>query len=518
MTLAQRVRAAALALACLIAAGSPALAGPQPLSPLDAKAYAAAFEAAERGDFIEARLQAAAVKDSSLLGHLSFRQFMAPGAYRASFEELKGWLAEYADLPVAERVFSLAAKRRPAGAEAPRAPLLTGPAPGKAGTPARARPADVARSGVARQAFYAGDLKRALDLAPAAGDWWIAGLSAYRLKNYVLAQGYFDKASRDEGHDPWLRSGGAYWAARAAFETGEEATAKGFLHAAARYPGTFYGMIAERQVRLQGAAQAQRAAQGEFVLAAYTAPTPDVSAFVRAEPRAHRAAALAQIGRLTEAGLELRAGLSLAKTPVERQRWAALVMALNAQIPDDAVPAAQFGDYPLPALEPKWGFTIDKALVYAIVRQESRFNPLAVSPSGAIGLMQLMPEAAARAAGDDKLKADMSPLLDPALNLRVGQDYVTWLMERGVGYDILRTVAAYNGGPGTLLKTARMLGEDADSLLIIECLPAAETRNYVEKVMTAYWTYRRQFGQDSQTLEALAKGARFVDARLDKAG
>ena len=88
-------------------------------------------------------------------------------------------------------------------------------------------------------------------------------------------------------------------------------------------------------------------------------------------------------------------------------------------------------------------------------------------------------------------------------------------MERGVGYDILRTVAAYNGGPATLIKTAQMLGDEADSLLIIECLPSVETRNYVEKVMAGYWTYRKMWGQDSQTLNALAGGARFIDARLD---
>ena len=109
----------------------------------------------------------------------------------------------------------------------------------------------------------------------------------------------------------------------------------------------------------------------------------------------------------------------------------------------------------------------------------------------------------------------MSPLFDPAFNLRVGQDYLTWLMERGVGYDILRTVAAYNGGPATLIKTAQMLGDEADSLMVIECLPSLETRNYVEKVMAGYWTYRKMWGEDSPTLNAIAGGAQFIDARLD---
>jgi soluble lytic murein transglycosylase-like protein len=153
--------------------------------------------------------------------------------------------------------------------------------------------------------------------------------------------------------------------------------------------------------------------------------------------------------------------------------------------------------------------------VYAIVRQESAFNPLAVSPKGAVGLMQLMPDSAARAAGDDKLKTDTSPLLDPATNLRVGQDYFTWLMQNGTGYDLIKTVAAYNGGPALVARTAQMLGPQVDDLLLMECLPAAETRAYVQRVMAGYWTYRRQFGEDTRTLTALAAGAQEVDARLD---
>jgi soluble lytic murein transglycosylase-like protein len=130
--------------------------------------------------------------------------------------------------------------------------------------------------------------------------------------------------------------------------------------------------------------------------------------------------------------------------------------------------------------------------------------------------MQLTPEAAARAAGDDKLKADMRPLFDPAFNLRVGQDYVTWLMDRAVGYDLLRVVAAYNGGAGMVQRTAQMLGpEAADPLLLLEALPPLETRNYVQKVLAGYWTYKTMFGEETPSLDTLAGGAQTVDARLD---
>jgi soluble lytic murein transglycosylase-like protein len=502
---------------------SAAHAAPQALSPWDAQRYAAAFEAVDQGDFIGAEMQISEIKDRSLAGHLALRQLMHPTAHKASFEELARWLEQYGDLPGAERVYALAEQRRPPKAQPAKSPLLAGlgwsrieqTAQGIAG---RIIP-DKARQ--AREAFYSGDLDRAMKLAPAAGERWIAGLAAYRLKNYTLAETYLSQVSRDEDEDPWLRSGGAYWASRAMEESGDTARAQEFLKVAARYPTTFYGMIAERRMGMAAEQQQPVAAVGQYIPTAATGPGLDLARFIQSDNRAHRATGLAQIGRPIEAGLELRAGLSLAKTEEERARWTSLILALNAPLTSIADTASRGrllveADYPTPLLEPKSGFTIDKALVYAIVRQESRFNPEVVSPAGAVGLMQLMPEAAARAAGDDKLKADMSPLFDPAFNLRVGQDYVTWLMERGVGHDILRTVAAYNGGPGNLLKTAQMVGDDADSLLLIECLPSQETRNYVEKVMAGYWTYRKKFGQESKTLDAVAMGARFVDARLDK--
>lgn len=521
------MRIAVLTMICSAIAGT-TNAAPQALSPWDAKRYAAAFDAVDRGDFIDAEMQTSEIKDRSLTGHLAFRQLMHPGGHVASYDELAKWLEQYSDLPGAERIYTLASKRKPMTAKPLATPLLAGAdwrrvevtAQGISGK----APADRTRR--AREAFYSGDIQLAMDLAPAVGERWIAGLAAYRLKNYDAAQSFFSQVARDEQEDPWLRSGAAYWAARSLEQTGDTTRAQGFLKLAARHPTTFYGMIAERRVRLEALDRVSEAPPPrEIVPATFaSAPSAHLTPFIREDVRAHRATALAQIGMPVEAGLELRAGLALAKTAAERSQWMSLILALNAPLTSDAdvTSALPQGrsytepDYPTPVLEPKSGFTIDRALVYAIVRQESRFNPMAVSGAGAVGLMQVMPEAAARAAGDDKLKADMSPMFDPAFNLRVGQDYVTWLMERGVGYDILRTVAAYNGGPGTLLKTAKMVGGEADSLMVIESLPSQETRNYVEKVMAGYWTYRKKFGLDTKTLDAVAQGASFIDARLDR--
>jgi hypothetical protein len=171
--------------------------------------------------------------------------------------------------------------------------------------------------------------------------------------------------------------------------------------------------------------------------------------------------------------------------------------------------------YPTPALSPRGGFTVDRALVYAITYQESRFNSVAVSHAGAVGLMQLMPPSAANVSGDPTLTSDPMPLFDVGRNLQLGQAYLNWLIQGANGGDLLRAVAAYNGGPTTVARTEAIVGPDADTLLVVESLPFAETRDYVRKVLAAYWGYRRQFGVASRTLDAVASDAPFISARLD---
>jgi soluble lytic murein transglycosylase-like protein len=504
MTLEKRLRVGVLSLVAAASVASAAAAGSsKALSDTDARAYAAAFQAVEQGDFVGAQLEAATIQDKSLDGYLSFRALMHPSAHKASFEELSGWLAKFRDLPLADRVFSLAAKRRPADA----VPLPT----------PEVALVDTSRSEItrpAREAFYSGDARTAFQLAVNVGERWIAGLAAWRLQDYGQAHDYFAQVARDDESDPWMRAAGAYWAARSAVAMGDVATANAFLRLAAQAPQTFYGMIAERQVQMTMA----DATAAQFVPAAFRAPEPPKTQLLDSDPRAHRAAALAQIGRIDEARQELRAGLALARTGDERKAWTAMLGELGPA----AGPGLQkpqylsLGDYQAPPLDPKDGFTVDKALVYAIVRQESAFNPMAVSPVGAMGLMQLMPASAALATGDAIYRKRPKVLFNPATNLRAGQDYLSYLMDRGVGGDILNVVAAYNAGPGAVLKTTAMVGQD-DPLLTIECLPALETRNYVEKVMAAYWTYKRMFGEETRTLDALAGGAQRIDVRLDLA-
>jgi soluble lytic murein transglycosylase-like protein len=532
-------------------AATPALAaGPEVLTPTDEKIYRAAFAAAEQGDFDSAENALAKVKDDLLVGQVELVKLMHPTAYRASYGDLAGWLDDYSDQAGAERVYALAVRRRPANGAQPKTPTFLTVAAGwqrveQAATAAGAGTTAADRSFRARDAFYSGDVPRALTLASACGEDWIVGLACYRLQRFEEAAAAFRRVAADENNDDWLKSGAHFWTARAIAATDsdpDEVIAP--LRSAARTPWTFYGMISERKLALWGQKLSFSAPIRYNPLlvqvstaqcAAEPAPTPGLG-LIRSSPRARRAAALMQVGRSVDAGQELRIGLALANTDKERRAWRGLILALNAPITSDAdrpKPAPVVSpsparkrksgpeDYATPELWPDGGFTINKALVYALVRKESAFNPFAVSSAGAVGMMQLLPAAAARAAGDDKLLTNILPLFDGPTNLRIGQDYFAWLMERGLGggpagYDVLRAVAAYNAGAGTVLNTIKKVGDDCDSLLLIECLPALQTRDYVEKVVAAYWTYRRKFGQETATLDAAARGEKFIDIRFDR--
>jgi soluble lytic murein transglycosylase-like protein len=184
--------------------------------------------------------------------------------------------------------------------------------------------------------------------------------------------------------------------------------------------------------------------------------------------RARRAAALVQIGEVEDAEAELRLGLAGARTEADRRAWLALAAGAGVSLGDDG---GRFDPraYPAPVLRPEGGFSLDPALVYAVVRQESRFDPRAGSRVGASGLMQLMPATAAEVAGDPRLRFDTSPLHDPAFNLRLGQTYLAQLLKQGgIEGDLLRALAAYNGGRGAVLSTRRKLGADDDVLMHIE--------------------------------------------------
>jgi soluble lytic murein transglycosylase-like protein len=180
--------------------------------------------------------------------------------------------------------------------------------------------------------------------------------------------------------------------------------------------------------------------------------------------------------------------------------------ALNANNPKDYDPAA----WPIPRWKPQSGFTVDPALIYAIARQESRFDPQAESDSGAIGLMQLMPETA-KALNAKKNTPDKNGIEDvlynPEANLELGQRYVRDLLTHAdIGGNLITMAVAYNGGPGNLARWRRGVKAEGDPLLFLETLPAGETRGFIEQVLTNYWIYRVRLGESTESLSDLTIG------------
>ncbi|HJS87609.1 MAG TPA: lytic transglycosylase domain-containing protein [Acetobacteraceae bacterium] len=171
---------------------------------------------------------------------------------------------------------------------------------------------------------------------------------------------------------------------------------------------------------------------------------------------------------------------------------------------------------PLPMLRPVGGFVIDPALVYGLTRTESNFDPAAVSPAGARGLMQIMPVTARAVSGNAQLGA--AALHDPGLNLGLGQRVLLSLAERpGVRGDLLRLLAGYNAGGANAATWASELRDGGDPLLFLEAIPLRETRRFIQRVLTHTWIYAARLGLPALGLDDLGAG-RWPRLRMDRAG
>lgn len=151
--------------------------------------------------------------------------------------------------------------------------------------------------------------------------------------------------------------------------------------------------------------------------------------------------------------------------------------------------AAIYDDYPLlyprpferevrAAAEPT-GVRDD--LIYAVLRQESLYDPRAVSPANARGLMQLLPATAERTARRWKLPVpDLEALFEPETNIRLGAAYLRDMTDR-FGDQPLLTLAAYNAGPNAAARWLPDAPMDAD--IWMENIPYNETRDYVQRIL-----------------------------------
>ena len=551
---------------------------PRVLALQDQRLYEEIFRVQEKGDWKTADKLIAQLSDKRLLGHVQEQRYMHPTAYRSRYMELKTWLEHYGDHPGAERIYRLALKRRPANYKHPHKPtrqtIVSIGAPDysyRSDKPRnrsqRRRVAqiksqiranvlrtrltvterllasgevqrlfdrieiDESYARVAAAWYYYGKPEKAFAIASKAAErsgsvvWdahWIAGLAAWRLGRIEAATKHFEGVAEAERVPPWNAAGGAYWAARGHLKQQNPAAVSRWLRHAAAHPRSFYGLLAHRSLGTVPAFDFE----ADGLSAAFLAD-------LEAKGTTRRAIALAQVGQRERAEAEL---LGYGKIETRKEAEALLRLADLAGLPriafklgyllaygsleGEAEVPLEAALYPIPPWQPKDGFKVDKALIYALIRQESAYNPEALSRDGARGLMQLMPRTASYVGKGNRYHGSRrNELFEPGLNLSLGQRYLDYLLDhRAVDGDLFRLATAYNGGPGNLNKWEQHIDAGDDPLLFIESLPSRETRNFIERVLANLWIYRQRLNQPSPSLDRIAAGERPLYTSLDVNG
>ena len=143
---------------------------------------------------------------------------------------------------------------------------------------------------------------------------------------------------------------------------------------------------------------------------------------------------------------------------------------------------------------------LDPYLVAGLIRQESLFQVDAVSPAGALGLMQIMPATGRRMAQELGIQDfETSRLMDPELNIRIGTAYLARLQER-YGPDWNRILANYNAGPRPVARWTESM-PDAEPDEFVENILYRETRVYVRRVTFNHDLYRMLYGGGATSVE-----------------
>ena len=296
-----------------------------------------------------------------------------------------------------------------------------------------------------------------------------------------------------------------YWLGRAAAAAGKDSHPD--YMRAAEWPTTFYGQLAALALGDDNAALARR------ILALHDPDYTRDQVLAFTDHEVVRAAAmLAAWGDPHRARAFLLRMDELAADPADRALTARLALRLG--LPDTAVFVARRmgrdglllpdAGWPLAAEPPEQ--QVDPAVALGIIRQESSFDIGAVSPSGARGLMQLMPFTAQAVAKQVGVATSLVSLTsDPSHNMRLGTAYLRQMLDRFDG-SLPLAAAAYNAGPHRVDQWLSENGDPRvgpiDMLDWIELIPFGETRNYVQRVLENVVIYRVRRGETTPTLLA----------------
>ena len=544
-----------------------------PLSANDAAIYKIVFAAQERGEWNTAKSAMARVKDRLLVGHVLADLYKRKSTDLA---DLQSWLRNYAELPEAGDMYdeALTLSGKEDGLPLPssgntwssgevfgtsvgfRIPVSE-TKPSKVSAVFTAKLSKLLRLGdvskaetqldaekmhrlmspselafaeglIASSYFTQGNVAHARRLANAGAKeqnplaLWISGLSAWKQNDMKAAGDSFALLAAQSNLSGWDRSTAAFWAWRALKHTGDKGNAHFWLEQASLQPHSFYGLMAAHLL-------------GSDKSWSWDVPVLDdrgLSALA-AQKAGTRALALLQVGQNSLAESELR---HLDVQGRKDLQSAMLALASADQLPSLALQLAGVATkadgslydaalYPLPPWQPREGFKVDRALIYALMRHESQFDPQAVSDKGACGLMQLLP-ATAKLMADREDETEVAAddcsdrLLDPSINMGLGQRYVRHLTEQQlIGDNLLLLLAAYNEGPNKLShglqddrdQEGKTISdhkeyEKGDPLLFLESIPLRQTHDYVQQVLLHYWGYKARLGETDTSLAELSRG------------
>jgi len=332
---------------------------------------------------------------------------------------------------------------------------------------------------------------------------WIA---LRRLKEPRMARTHFENLERVAAR-PISQSRARYWEARACEAEGDTGAALEHYHAAAEYPATFYGQLALARLAAAPALPLQET-------------QVDASGARASYDREELTQAIRILGDL---GLE-NALREFALQDAEAHPDAAHVKVLAEDLSrmgyrEVALRVAKTASYngihfpeyshPLIAI-PRYtgsGTPPENALVLAIIRQETEFDPDSVSSAGARGIMQVMPDSARRSAELAGLNYRPAALTgDADYNMQLGMTELSGYLSAWGGSYIL-AAAAYNAGRGNARKWMAAYGDPRDALIDpvdwIEQIPFNETRNYVQRVLENLEVYRDRLADRAEPLQIL---------------
>jgi soluble lytic murein transglycosylase len=320
---------------------------------------------------------------------------------------------------------------------------------------------------------------------------FLAGWIALRhLKKPAEAQKHF-QTLYDGAPTDHSKSRAAYWLGRTHEAANRQKEATDWFSRGAAFGQTFYGQLAARKLPggarqmpsdpVTSDADQQALAGRELVtVARWIGQSGDSE---RTRPF------LLRLARLVTGPGET---LLLAHLASELKRPdVALVIARRAS--DSGV---TLFDASFPVIELGPTGSVERALALAVTRQESGFNAAAVSSSGALGLMQLLPATAREVAGKMSLPFVQDKLTrDPQYNVALGSQYMSQMLQRfGGSYEI--ALAAYNAGPNRVARWLDTMGDPRagkiDMVDWIEMIPLRETRNYVQRIMEGVGVYRER--------------------------